>query len=37
MIKFFPVTQTFALEVKDFYQKDTWKNSQMHTALVKMS
>ena len=27
---FFPVFQLFALEVKHFYRKNTWKDSQMH-------
>ena len=34
--KFFPAFQLFAPEVKHFYQKNTWKNSQMHIELVKM-
>jgi len=34
--QFFPISQLFAPEVKYFYQKNTWKNSQMHIQLVKM-
>ena len=32
----FPAFQLFAQEVKRFYQKNIWKNSQMHIQLVKM-
>ena len=34
--QFFPTFQLFAPEVKQFYQKYTWKNSQMQIQLVKM-
>jgi len=31
----FSVFQLFGPEVKHFYQKNTWKNSQMHINIVK--
>jgi len=34
--QFFPAFQLFDPEVEHFHQKNTWKNSQMHTQLVKM-
>ena len=34
--QFFPAFQLFDLEVKHFYQKNTWKNLQMHIQLVKI-
>jgi len=34
--QFFPAFQLFDPEVKHFYQKNTWKNSQMHIQSVKM-
>jgi len=34
--QFFPAFQLFDPEVKHIYQKNTWKNSQMHIQLVKM-
>ena len=34
--QFCPEFQLFAPEVKNFYQKNTWKNSQMLIPLVKM-
>jgi len=32
----FPAFQLFDPEVKHFYQKNTWKNLQMHIQLMKM-
>jgi len=34
--QFFPAFQLFDPEGKHFYQKNTWKNSQMNIQLVKM-
>ena len=34
--QFFPLFQLFAPEVKLFYQKNTWRNSQTRIELVKM-
>jgi len=34
--QFFPAFQLFDPEVRHFYQRNTWKNSQMHIQLEKI-
>ena len=34
--QFFSAFQLFDPKVKHLYQKNTWKNSQMHIQLLKM-